>query len=236
MTNDFANSSVGTKMLSRRTAALAGGWGVIVMTVFYFFAELFVFQRLLVPGDTLATAENILANESLFRIGILGFVIVIVCDIIVAWAFYFLFKPTSNALSLLSAWFRLVYSVIFLVALFNYLKVLELLGEALTSEVVLAITESIESFGKEWSLGFVFFGIHLTLLGYLSLKSKDIPKIMGVLLLIAGIGYLINTVLQFIDPEFNHLIFQMTGWGELIFVLWLLFVGIKQIDWTQHKI
>ncbi len=79
-------------------------------------------------GDTVTTANNIIANESLFRFGIACWFIVIVFDAIVAWALYFLLKPTNKNLSLLSAWFRLVFVAIFAYSFIDYFSALQLLS------------------------------------------------------------------------------------------------------------
>ena len=73
--------------ISQRQAAVVAGWGLLIMTLFYLSADFFVFQNLIVPGDATTTAKNIMAKEMLFRIGICSFLIVIVCDVVVATGF-----------------------------------------------------------------------------------------------------------------------------------------------------
>ncbi len=94
------------------------------------FANFFVLQSLIVPGDATTTANNIMANELLFRSGIVSWLIVLTCDVVVAWALYVLLKPVNKSLSLLAAWFRLVYSTIHGIALLNLIFVLQLLSGA----------------------------------------------------------------------------------------------------------
>ena len=103
--------------ISLRKAAIVTGLGLLIMTIFTLFADLFVRQRLVVPGDAATTVNNIMADESLFRIGICSFIIVIILDVLVAWALYVLLKPVNKSLSLLMAWFRLVYATIFGISL-----------------------------------------------------------------------------------------------------------------------
>ena len=174
MTNRITNSSL-------RNAAIVAGLGLLVMTIFAIFAQVFVIQGLIVPGDAAATASNILANEMLFRLGIFSFMIVIICDVLVAWGLYVLLKPVNKNLSLLTAWFRLVYAAIFAVALVNLLNALQLLSGAdylaafepnqLQAQVML----SLDAFHAAWTIGFLIFGLHLSLLGYLVFKSGYIP-------------------------------------------------------------
>ncbi|MFC1769626.1 DUF4386 domain-containing protein [Nitrospirota bacterium] len=226
MTNSIPDTSL-------RQAALVAGFGLLIMTLAYLLPEIFVFKALIVSGDAEATANNILANEMLFRMGICGFLIVILCDVLVAWAFYVFLRPVSRSLSLLAAWFRLVYSVTFVIALFNYLDVLRYLSGAkylsvfdldnLHAQVML----SINAFSNEWAMGFVFFGLHLALVGYLAFKANYIPKFLGILLMVAGLSYLIDTFSKFLFPDFNVVLSVFTGWGELLFAFWLLYKGIK---------
>lgn len=219
---------------SLSSAAKVAGLGLLFMTLFYLIADIFIFQDLITPGDATTTSNNVIANETLFRIGICCFLIVIVCDIVVAWALYIFLSPVNNNLSLLAAWFRLVYSTIFAIALVYYFDILQLLkgSEYLA---VIDITQlhaqvmlSIYSFNDGWAIGFIFFGLHLTLLGYLVFKSDYIPKILGALLFAAGLSYLIDYFGKFLSPSYDLNLATLIGWGELIFMFWLLFKGFKK--------
>ncbi len=79
------------------------------------------------PGDAAATANNINAREMLFRCGIVSFIIVLILDVLVAWALYILLIPVNKNLALLAAWFRLVYTAIFGAAIYNFLSVFQLI-------------------------------------------------------------------------------------------------------------
>jgi hypothetical protein len=219
--------------ISLRKAAIVAGFGLLIMTIVYIFADSFVFQKLIVPGDAATTSNNIMANEILFRSGICSFLIVIVCDVVVAWALYVFLKPVNKSLSLLAGWFRLVYSTIFGIALVNYFSIFQLLSgsDYLTviepTQLHAQVMLSINAFSDGWAIGFVFFGLHLALLGYLAFKSGYIPKILGVLLMVAGLSYLIDYFGKFLFPNFDVAISLVLGWGELIFMFWLLFKGVK---------
>ena len=92
--------------ISLRKAAIVAGFGLLIMSILAPFANFYVFPSLIVPGDGATTANNIMANELLFRSGICSFIIVIILDVVVAWALYVLLKPVNKSLSLLTAWFR----------------------------------------------------------------------------------------------------------------------------------
>ena len=229
MTNSIADSSL-------RKAAIVAGLGLLVMSIFAIFAQFSVIQGLIVPGDAAATSNNIMANEMLFRLGIVSFMIVIICDVIVAWGLYVLLKPVNKNLSLLTAWFRLAYAAIFAVALANLFYALQLLSGAdylaafepnqLQAQVML----SLDAFHAGWTIGLVIFGLHLALLGYLAFKSGYIPKILGILLIIAGFGYFINSFIFFLVPNYEAIISLFTFIGELLFMFWLLWKGVKGFD------
>jgi hypothetical protein len=222
-----------TADISQRKAALVAGSGLLIMTIFYVFADLFIFQNLIVQGDATTTANNIIADEMLFRIGICCILIVLICDVIVAWALYIFLKQVNKSLSLLTAWFRLVYAIMLGIALVNFINVLILLSTAdylvvIQSDLLNAnVMLSINAFYDVWAIGLIIFGSHLLLLGYLAFNSNFIPKIFSVLLIIAGLSYLIDYFVKLFFPNFDMPISMVLGWGELIFMFWLLFRGGK---------
>jgi hypothetical protein len=226
MTNRIAD-------ISLRKAAIVAGLGLLFMTIFAIFAKFFVWQRLIVPGEAATTANNIMANVLLFRLSICSFIIVIILDVVVAWALYVLLKPVNEGFSLLMAWFRLVYATIFGISLLFLIIVLHLLSGANyltvfeTVQLHAQVMLFLNAFSYGWTIGLVFFGIHLSILGYLVFKSNYIPRILGVLLLVAGLGYMIDSFAIFLLPNHEATIAQVTFIGELLFLLWLLFKGGK---------
>jgi hypothetical protein len=217
--------------ISLRSAAFLAGVGLLIMVIAAPFAELYVYPRLIIPGNAAETVKNILANRSLFTAAIFGYLITFICDVLVAWALYVFLRPVNEHISRLTAWFRLIYTMIALVALLNLVSVLRLLDaaapmtliqpEQLQGQVML----SLNAFRSDWNFGLLFFGIHLGLLGYLVIQSRYIPSLLGVLLMIAGAGYLLNTLRPFLFPDINLKFAEYTYYGELIFMLWLLIKG-----------
>ena len=138
----------------------------------------FALDKIIVLGDSITTAKNIVANESLFRFGIACWFVVIVFDTIAAWALYFLLKPTNQNLSLLAAWFRLIFITIFAYSFINYFSALQLLTgadyqkvfEANQLQALSMLLINTQDYARH--LSFVFFGIHIFLLGYLILRSR----------------------------------------------------------------
>lgn len=218
---------------SLRTAALVAGLSLLMMVIAAPFAELFVFPKLIVPGNAAETAQNIIANKTLFTSAIFGYLVTFLCDLVAAWALYILLKPVNENLSLLTALFRVVYTLIALVALLNLVTVLRLLDTPASAglfqpdQLPAQIMYLLNTFKSHWYFGLLFFGIHLGLLGYLVFRSNYIPRILGVLLIIAGSGYLLTNLKPFLFPGINLDFAEYTFYGELIFMLWLLIKGSR---------
>ena len=226
MTNFSANPSL-------RKAALIAGAGLLAMVICAVGAIVFIFEKLIVPGDASTTINNILAGEMQFRIGVTCLLVVAVLDFVVAWALYVFLEPANKNLSLLAAWFRLVYSAILGVALFGYANVLRLLGDAHymkaveTGQLNADVMLSLKVFDDGWAIGLVFFGIHLIILGYLVFKSGYVPRILGIVLAIAGAAYVTDSFGRFLLPNRTLDLAAFVGWGELLFMLWLLYKCLK---------
>ncbi len=221
--------------ISLRGAALISGWGLLAMTLFALYPFNFIFPDLISYEEASTTVKNIMANERELRLGICCLLIVIILDVLVAWSLYLFLRPTHRSLSLLASWFRLVYASIFAVALSNYFAVLQLLNDEshmnfladgqTRAKVLLAL----KAFDDTWAIGLIFFGFHLVILGYLTFKSTYVPKFYGLLLGLAGMSYLVDYFSRFLNPEAHLPISTYLGWGEPVFMIWLL------IAWSARK-
>jgi len=231
MTNKSADISIGQ-------AAWIAGLGYLVIIVLAIFAEFFIRSRLLVPGDPGATTKNIVASGGLFRVGICSYLIVAVTDVLVAWALYVFLRPVNPSLSLLAAWLRVTHAITLGIALTSLLAVLQLVSEAdylaaipsgqLSAQVML----SFDAFNDGWLIGLVFFGVHCLILGYLMFRSGYVPRVLGVLLIIAAFGYLIDSFAHFLLPDYASyqtiflLIVAVPAIvAELALCIWLLWKG-----------
>jgi Domain of unknown function (DUF4386) len=223
-------------VVSPRTAATVAGLGLLLMAVLAPFANFYVLGNLVVANDAKATAENIVASSGLFRIGITCFLVVAVLDVIVAWSLHVLLEPVNKSLSLLAAWFRVVYAAVFAIALMPLLAVLHLLSgaESLkgleTNQLNAQVMLSLSTFKSGWDLGLVIFGFHLLALGYLVFKSGFIPKWLGVLVSIAGTGYLVDSFGKILIPDYNITVAMFTFVGEFLLIFWLLWKSITGVD------
>ncbi|WP_054973786.1 DUF4386 domain-containing protein [Paenibacillus sp. A3] len=177
-----------------RNAAFTAGVSLILMALAAFFSYGFVHGSLVVKGDVGVTFTNIVSSNSLFKAEILGWVLILICDIVVAWALYIFLNKT---LSLLGAWLRLTYSVVLGMAILNLIVVLHLsapgtyLSSFQTEQIQSLMMLFLEAFESIWSIGLIVFGGHLLIVGYVALKSGSIPKVISILLLLAAIGYMV---------------------------------------------
>jgi Domain of unknown function (DUF4386) len=203
----------------------------LLMPVAY--AEFAIYPKLVIPGNIEQTAQNIVVHGRLFVAAILCYLITLMLDVVIAWALYILLAPVNRSVSLLTAWFRLMYTAIALVGLLNLVTVFRLLN---TPDYLTAFGSGplhaqvqllLNSFRYEWSMSLVIFGIHLGLLGYLIYRSGYIPRIIGILLAINGLGWLIDSLRPYLYPNTHLGFISITWFGELIFMLWLLVRGWK---------
>ena len=242
MTDRTANNSITT---SPQAYARVGGLLGLIIVVAGIFAEAFVRGKLIVSGDAAATASNILASEQLFRIGFAGELVMLCSDIGIAVILYVLLKPVSRNLALLAMSFRLVMAAISGVNALNHIAVLSILGGAnyLTVfgaeqlQALAMLSLKVHTYGYHISL--VFFGFHVLLLGYLIFRSGYLPKIIGLMLVIASFGYLTNSFATILNLGFAKLLFP---WillpafvAELSLTLWLLVMGVNVPRWNARR-
>lgn len=194
---------------------------------------------IIVRGNPAATAANILERAPLFRLAFAASLIVIACYIVVTALFYDLFKPGNKNLSLLAAFFSLVGCAIQASACVFYVAPLVVLGGAQYLSVfkveqlqALALM-FVEFYGQANSIGLVFFGFYCLLIGYLIFRSSFMPRILGVLMAMGGLGWL-----TFLVPSLaNHLwpynaVPGILGEGSL--TLWLLVMGVNAERWREQ--
>ncbi|WP_313640162.1 DUF4386 domain-containing protein [Paenibacillus sp.] len=230
--------TTGIQRTDQRTPALIASISLIIMTLASFFSYGYVHASLVVQGDASATFHNLMSSSTLFKAEILGWVIILVSDIVVAWAFYIFLKPMNNGLSLLGAWFRLTYAAILGIAILNLLFVWLLANSAdplsISDQLQAQVMLYLDAFESMWSIGLIVFGGHLLIVGYVAVKSNGIPKIISILLVIAGVGYMLIHLCNAFLPQFDGVITVLKFIftvpmivGELGFGLWLLFKGGK---------
>ena len=225
---------------SIRRAGFVAGLSLLAMSVLAGFGNFVAVEGLVTPGDAGQTAADILAADGTFRVGVLALYLVVVLDVVVAWALMRVFDPVSRSLSRLAAWFRLAYSAVFLVAISQLAGIPGLLAggsSGFSAEQVQAqALLKVDAFNDIWFAGLVLFGAHLVLIGYLAYRSGYMPRILGVLLVIAGLGYAFDSV-GFVLSESPLEVSTVTFVGEFLLCLWLLIRGRRMsVGTDDHAI
>lgn len=223
--------------IQRRWARLIGFSYVFALAPAVF-AEFYVSGKL-ISGDAVATAQNILAHERLFRIGIASNLLVFASDVLLITSLYVVLERVNRRLALLAAFFRLMENTILVVAVLNDFYVLRLLraGSNLTAmdPAVLAalVRVSIGAHGSAYGVALLLFGFGSSIFGYLWLKSRYIPAPLAAWGLIASVWIGICSYSFVVLPELTRII-NVGYYGGPIFLfeltigLWLLFKSIRQ--------
>ena len=181
--------------VSPRRAAAVAGLAYALIIVLGGFVTFFVFGRVIRQDAAAAAVRTLVDSDVLFRGGLVGFVVVLIADVVVAWGLYVFFQRTSRELSLFSAWFRLVYVAIAGAALLNLVVASSLAtGDGYAAALGSGqrdaqVTVFLDAFNYGWRISLVFFGLHLLLLGFVMVRSDYAPSLLGRLVSLAGLAY-----------------------------------------------
>ncbi len=227
-----------TQMVSGRTYARIAGVLFLLSFVAGGFGEAYVPSRLIVSGDPAATAANFHANVLLFRMSFAGYLIEAVCDIGLALVLYELLAPVRKDLSLLAAFFGLVGTAVYAVAELFYFAASIILGGAdylksfSPAQLNTVALLSLKLFGYCGGLFLVFYGIACVLRGYLICRSGYLPKFVGVLLMLGGVGFISRNFALVLAPSYpsGGLLLLILP-GGLSLGIWLLVRGVDVPKW-----
>lgn len=223
----------------RRTPPRSGaGWaagGYLAIFVLAIFANFLAVGAVLDPGSAAATTAELAAHEITFRLGVLAFLGVFLIDLVVAWALHVLLRGVHADLSLLAAWARVVYTVFLGVSLvFLHVALLLADGSVGGAEVDAqpAVLVALQAFEFTWSVGLACFGLHLVLVGLLVLRAAGAPRILGLLLPVAGLAYVADTVARIVLTDYDAVaeaflvvVAAPSVVAELGLTVWLLLVA-----------
>jgi hypothetical protein len=207
---------------SQRTASLVAGLALALIAVIASLGNFIALEPLITPGDAAKTAEDILNSEAQFRWGIAALIVAAVLDIVVAGALLALFEPVSRNVSMLAAFFRVAYTAVFLVAIIQLVVAVGLLGDPAEA------MQAIDAYSTIWLVGLIFFGVHLLLIGCLAYRSGFMAKVFGILLVVAGLGYVADGFVTVLVPGPSVGIGQFTFVGEVALMFWLLIRGTRK--------
>jgi Domain of unknown function (DUF4386) len=226
---------------SPRQKARIAGVAYLVTILARMFVEIFVRKRLIVSDDAAATATNIMAHEQLFRLGFAADILAFASYIALTALLYELFRPVNRSLSLVAAFFSLVACVVQAMSSLFHLAPLFLLGRAPYLSVF--TVEQLQALALVFlrlraaayhNIGLVFFGAYCLLVGLLILKSTFLPRVLGLLMVLAGLSYIL-----FVSPplarSLQPYILIFPGVGQISLTLWLLMCGLNAERWEQAR-
>lgn len=225
---------------SPRVYARVAGFLYLLLIPFSGFGILYVPSQLVVPGDAATTASNIIASEGLFRSAIVSNLVGQTIFILLVLVLYKLLKSVNKNLALLMVVFVLISVPIAFINEINHFAVLILLSGAdyLTALEADQVHAQVMFFLDLHQHGIlvaqIFWGLWLLPLGYLVFRSGFLPKILGLLLMIGGFGYLFDVLTFSLFPDFDITISQFTFVGEVLLPLWLLFKGVNVEQWEER--
>jgi hypothetical protein len=210
---------------------------ITILTGIY--AQMFVSGRLVVNGDAAATATNILTHKSFFQLGFAVYLIEMACNVAITAFFYVLLKPAGRSVSLLAAFLSLVGCGVKTFGRVFYIAPLLVLGGArylsvFSVEQLQALSLLFLEVNEQAAgIGLAFFGFYTLLKGYLIVRSTFLPRILGVLSILAGFGWL-----AFLYPPLGYRLFPYIAalglLGAAAQIVWLLVVGVNEHRWKEQ--
>ena len=229
------------KINPNKTARVAGCLYLMLFPL-GIFGIIYVPSSLIVLGDAATTASNIMANELLYRLSIVTALTLQIVYIFLALALYKLLNPVDKNNAVLMVILVLVAAPIAMLNELNHVAVLLVLSgsDFLTTFSMDQVQASVPLFLNLHEHGVfiaqIFWGLWLFPMGYLIFKSNFLPKALGILMIIGGFGYLVDSFVYFIFPDFDVTVSEFTFLGELLLPLWLMFKGVNHEQWEKYAL
>ena len=243
----YLGEKMNTKRVTVRTTktspliyARVAGFLYLTMVPLGFFG-MYGHSNLIVPGDAATTVQNIMASESLFRLSIMSALVVQIVNIVLVLVLYKLLKPVSRNYAALMVIFFLVSVPITMLNELNQFAALLLLSGAeylrayQTDQLYAQLMLFLDLHEHGVHISGIFWGLWLLPMAYLVFTSGFLPKILGVLLVVGGLGYLIDSLTFFLFPDIKPIVLY-TFWGELLLALWLLVKGVNVEQWDKRAL
>ena len=238
-TSDFEMSAIPNpnKSIVRVTGIL-----YLIMIVCGMGAQI-IRSNLIVAGDVMTTISNISASESLFRVAFVSDLIMATCYLLFAWTLYVLLKPVNKNVALLFVLLTTASVAMLCLNMLNQFAALLLLNSAVyltafgTDQLHALVMFFLDLHYYGYYIAQISFGLWLLPLGYLVIKSGFLPRILGILMIIATLGHLAGFFTAFFLPVYESIV-DMVAILEVPFGLYLLLIGVKDqgpATETEHR-
>ncbi|MBO0340416.1 MAG: DUF4386 domain-containing protein [Bacteroidota bacterium] len=221
-----------------RKALVISGLSYLMIFITGFYANFSILETMVVSDNVEVTVANFIGQRTRLGSGILAFLGMLIFDVVLVFSLYPVTKQTNRKLTIVASVFRMLHAIGFGIALISLIRIYHLTDSPGSMDVIEledSIMHLLEKFDSTWTLGLLFFGIHLAFLGYLSVKSAIIPKSIGYLLLLAALGYLVScsaklvlTVYTDYEQFFESMVVLFGVVGEFSFTIWLFIKGLKK--------
>ena len=231
---------------SQRTAAKVAGWTGLLTFAIVVFGNYVLLNPLTVPGNAAATAQNIVAHETQFRLTVVCFLTYSLGIVVLLSALYVILKPVNPGLALVGALSRLAFALLWLLSPLNLLSGLRLLSNA--NHLQVFEPDRLQALAKlhlgasfdDYYVGLPFFGLAATICAYLWLKSNYIPKGLALFGVISSAWCVLCAFIFLIFPHFNtvvndYIFDSPMALFEMVLSFWLLFKGLKPVDPNQAQ-
>ncbi len=225
--------------------ARLGGVLYLVLILVGMFSVIFVRNTLIVSGDAVATAKNIMASPMLWRMGIVADLLMHVCDVPIMLIIYLLLRPVNKNLAVFALLFNLIQTAVLVANKLNLIAALLPLQNAdylkafEPSQLYAQMYLSLKLHDIGFGVGLIFFGFTCLVNGYLIFRSGYLPKAIGVMMQIAGLCYLVNSFTVLLAPAFagkiSPSILLPSFVAELSFCLWLIVKGVDVPKWRSKR-
>jgi len=227
------HSTAGFQELAVSRYARVAGVAMLLSIVFGILGEMILPDRIVVAGNAAATAAHILGHPTLFRLTFAAYLVEGLCDVALCVFFYVLLEPVDRRLALLAAFFGIASMLTYAVAQSSFFASSLVLGDtpgigAFTPDQRSALAYlAIRISGTIASLLLCLYGIATMIRGVLIARSRYLPKILGILFVIGGAGFLLRTATYLLAPRYSSpvLLIPMAAAG-IPTMAWLLFRGI----------
>jgi hypothetical protein len=216
---------------------------MLLSIVFGTIGEAYLPSRIIVNNDAAATARNIIEHPLMFRVNFATYLVEGICDVLLCVVWYILLKPVDRNLALISAFFGIVSMVMFAVAQSAFFS----------SALVLRDAGGITAFTMEQrqamallgarvataiaGMFLIMYGIATVIRGYLIARSGYLPRILGILFAIGGVGFILRTTTYLLAPSLSSPIMLIPmAIGGIPLMLWMLFKGVRTDGWADRQI
>jgi glucan phosphoethanolaminetransferase (alkaline phosphatase superfamily) len=225
--------------ISVKTYSRAVGIFLILTMVGGWFGEVQIPSQFM-TGDAATTAAQLRVNEGLFRLGFAAYLVEAFSDLVLAWLFYVLLKRVHRDLALLSAFFGIVSMSLFAVTkMFYFSAPMFLKG---SSYLTAFSPEELETLAKVYlslygglsGLFMLFYGTAWIIRGYLTFRSSYLPRFLGVLMVLAGIGFVAKNITKVLAPAYSSdLLLALMFLNVLVLAGWMIVRGVDQDKWDR---